>query len=94
MSTAALSTPNGIRLQVTGMTCASCAMRVEKTLKAVPGVQNVSVNLATELASVSADPSVDAGVLAEAVRRAGYDVVKAPTASAVPDGGRWQSVSC
>ena len=85
MSTAALSTPNGIRLQVTGMTCASCAMRVEKTLKAVPGVQNVSVNLATEMASVSADPSVDAGVLAEAVRRAGYDVVKSPTASALTD---------
>ena len=85
MSTAALSTPNSIRLQVTGMTCASCAMRVEKTLKAVPGVQNVSVNLATEMASVSADPSVDAGVLAEAVRRAGYDVVKSPTASALTD---------
>jgi Cu+-exporting ATPase len=39
MSTAALSNPLGIKLQVTGMTCASCVMRVEKTLKAVPGVK-------------------------------------------------------
>ena len=38
MNTAALSNPHGIKLQVTGMTCASCVMRVEKTLKAVPGV--------------------------------------------------------
>jgi hypothetical protein len=37
MSTAALSNPLGIKLQVTGMTCASCVMRVEKTLEAVPG---------------------------------------------------------
>ena len=48
MSTAALSKPLAIKLQVTGMTCASCVMRVEKTLKAVPGVQRASVNLATE----------------------------------------------
>jgi Cu+-exporting ATPase len=73
-STATLSNPNGITLQVTGMTCASCVMRVEKSLKAVPGVQEASVNLATEEASVSADASVDAKALAAAVRKAGYDV--------------------
>src|SRR5687768_953786 len=72
--TAALSNPIGIKLQVTGMTCASCVMRVEKSLKAVPGVKEASVNLATEEASVSADASVDAQALASAVRKAGYDV--------------------
>ena len=45
MNTDALS---DIKLQVTGMTCASCVMRVEKSLKAVPGVRQASINLATE----------------------------------------------
>jgi Cu+-exporting ATPase len=68
----------GIRLQVTGMTCASCVMRVERTLKAVPGVQAASVNLATEEASVTG-PGVNLGQLAAAVRKAGYDVATAET---------------
>jgi Cu+-exporting ATPase len=80
MSTAALANPNGIKLQVTGMTCASCVMRVEKTLEAVPGVKDASVNLATEEASVSVDACVTADSLAAAVRKAGYDVATAETA--------------
>ncbi|KQY80863.1 heavy metal translocating P-type ATPase [Pelomonas sp. Root1444] len=79
MSIAALSNPHGIKLQVTGMTCASCVMRVEKTLEAVPGVQSASVNLATEEATVSSDSSVSADVLAAAVRKAGYDVATSQT---------------
>ncbi|MFZ5546047.1 MAG: copper ion binding protein, partial [Pseudomonadota bacterium] len=71
MNTAALP---DIKLQVTGMTCASCVMRVEKSLKAVPGVKQASINLATEQAVVSADPAVTADTLAAAVRKAGYDV--------------------
>jgi Cu+-exporting ATPase len=67
MNTAALS---GIKLQITGMTCASCVMRVEKSLKAVPGVRQASINLATEQASVNADASVSADTLAAAVRKA------------------------
>ena len=35
---------------ITGMTCAACVMRVEKALKKVPGVQEATVNLATESA--------------------------------------------
>ena len=66
--------PGTIRLQVNGMTCASCVTRVEKALKAVPGVYEASVNLAIEQASVRAEPSVNAQTLAEAVRKAGYDV--------------------
>jgi Cu+-exporting ATPase len=62
------------RLHVTGMTCASCVARVEKALRRVPGVESATVNLATEVAAVSAAPSVTEKVLAEAVREAGYDV--------------------
>ncbi|HLL19158.1 MAG TPA: heavy metal translocating P-type ATPase, partial [Rubrivivax sp.] len=74
MNTAAFSNPHSHKLQVTGMTCASCVSRVEKSLKAISGVQEVSVNLATEQASVQADAHVHADVLAAAIRKAGYDV--------------------
>src|SRR5947208_11115031 len=40
-----------------GMTCASCAMRIEKGLKKVPGVTNAQVNFATEEATVTYDPT-------------------------------------
>lgn len=48
VATAALSFP------VRGMTCASCATRVERALSAVPGVQSAEVNLATEAVAVTA----------------------------------------
>ncbi|MGH2502773.1 MAG: heavy metal translocating P-type ATPase, partial [Ktedonobacterales bacterium] len=44
-------------LALEGMTCASCAMRIEKGLKKLPGVADASVNLATERATVSYDAS-------------------------------------
>jgi len=56
---------------IAGMTCASCVARVEKALRAVPGVQDASVNLATERASVRGSAASDA-ILA-AVRKAGYE---------------------
>ena len=58
----------GTRLPITGMTCASCAMRVEKALAAVPGVRSASVNLGTEQALVDADPGVGSAPLVAAVR--------------------------
>jgi P-type Cu+ transporter len=67
-----------ITLPVAGMTCASCVLRVEKALKAVPGVQEASVNLATELATVRADPSVAPDALVAAVRKAGYEPATRP----------------
>ena len=74
MSTPTLSNRNSIKLQIFGMTCASCVTRVEKAIGAVPGVTQASVNLATEEASVTADPSVSVAMLSAAVRKAGYDV--------------------
>ena len=44
-------------LALEGLTCASCAMRIEKGLKKVPGVRDASVNLATEQAAVTYDPA-------------------------------------
>ncbi|WP_435520943.1 copper ion binding protein, partial [Burkholderia vietnamiensis] len=76
-----------IELDIDGMTCASCAGRVEKTLAKVPGVARASVNLATERASVAATMDVGATQLADAVRQAGYGatpVAAEPTASAQP----------
>ncbi|MDO8419265.1 MAG: heavy metal translocating P-type ATPase, partial [Rubrivivax sp.] len=77
MNTAALSE---IKLQVTGMTCASCVTRVERSLKAVHGVRQASINLATELATVSTERAVTAHTLTAAVRKAGYDVATSETA--------------
>src|SRR5216683_7105469 len=50
-------TENRATLALEGMTCASCAMRIEKGLKKVPGVKDASVNFATEQATVTYDPS-------------------------------------
>ena len=63
-----------LALQVSGMTCSSCAGRVEKALAAVPGVTAASVNLASERAEVSLlRGSTDMQALIAAVRQAGYD---------------------
>ena len=61
-----------VSLPVKGMHCASCVGRVEKAIGAVSGVGSVSVNLATEQASVSfLGPANLEGVI-EAINRAGY----------------------
>jgi len=63
-----------IELPITGMTCAACANRIEKTLAKQAGVNSASVNFATEHATVSFDPkATNVGSLVEAVRGAGYD---------------------
>ncbi|WP_144138799.1 heavy metal translocating P-type ATPase [Paraburkholderia sp. BCC1884] len=67
-------------LDIGGMTCASCAMRVEKALAKVPGVTRASVNLATERARVESDATVDLEMLANAVLKAGYEASPAANA--------------
>ena len=72
---------------VAGMTCAACVYHVSEALRSVPGVSDVSVNLATERATVSltaADgaPVPDVEALAKAVGDAGYRMDTIP----VPDG--------
>ncbi len=66
-------------LPIEGMHCASCVGRVERALRAVPGVVAADVNLATERAEIKHSGSVEARALAEAVRQAGFDVPEAET---------------
>ena len=60
-----------VELSVQGMTCASCVGRVEKALRAVPGVTDAVVNLATERATVQG--AADPASLIAAIENAGYD---------------------
>jgi Cu+-exporting ATPase len=64
-----------LEFPVGGMTCANCSGRVERALRAEPGVAAASVNLATGIARVELTPgATDAARLREAVREAGYEV--------------------
>ncbi|CAH2784951.1 MAG: Lead, cadmium, zinc and mercury transporting ATPase (EC (EC; Copper-translocating P-type ATPase (EC [uncultured Paraburkholderia sp.] len=75
-------------LEIGGMTCASCAMRVEKALTKVPGVSAASVNLATETASVSlTDAATSVDALIAAVKKAGYEVAPPDAAPELSDAG-------
>ncbi|MBI3457252.1 MAG: copper-translocating P-type ATPase [Candidatus Rokubacteria bacterium] len=61
-----------LTLSIGGMSCASCVVTIEKGLRAVPGVLQASVNLATEKATVEALPPVRLGDLVRAVETVGY----------------------
>ena len=74
MAKGTLERENELRLDVLGMTCGSCAARVEKTLNKQPGVE-ASVNFATGEAVVRlADEAPPFETLREAVRGRGYDI--------------------
>ena len=75
--------PSGtISLPIEGMTCASCVGRVERALKAVPGVADAVVNLATEKASITTNAAVDPATLVKAVKDVGYEVPESFSAPA------------
>jgi Cu+-exporting ATPase len=60
-------------LPVRGMTCASCVSRVEKAIRATPGVLAANVNLAAERAHVELAAEGDVAAVVEAIRKAGYE---------------------
>lgn len=64
--------PLNFDLPISGMTCASCAGRVERALNKVPGVKTVSVNLANEHAHIETNGEPDSATLIAAVTKAGY----------------------
>ncbi len=76
-------TESHVTFNLEGMTCASCAMRIEKGLKKVPGVKDASVNFATEQATVTYDPS-QTGIeqMVRSVEAVGYKAT--PQVASVP----------
>src|SRR4051794_25056026 len=88
-STTATDHPEHVELPITGMTCASCANRIERKLNKLDGV-TASVNYATEKAAVAFDPAAVAPEqLVAAVKAAGYDAMlpAAPARDGTADGG-------
>lgn len=82
MTAASLPDVTSTDLDISGMTCAACAGRVERALRAVPGVTEASVNLATERARVQGGAARDA--LVAAVTAAGYEARVASDETAAP----------
>src|SRR5207244_5852915 len=95
-----------LTLPVRGMHCAACVGKVERALTSVPGVDEATVNLATEKATVTFDSTrTDVTRLQDAVARAGYELVEPREAAGqTPDrdspparkcnGGRARTSSC
>ncbi|GAA2034372.1 heavy metal translocating P-type ATPase [Agromyces tropicus] len=81
-----------VELEIGGMTCASCAMRVEKRLNRLDGVA-ATVNYVTEKARVTAPDAVEAAELIAAVEAAGYRAELRPPAVPQPMGSPGESVA-
>ncbi len=82
---------SSVDLPITGMTCASCVGRVEQAIGKLPGVVKVTVNLATEEATVElVSGTVTTGQIIEAVHKAGYEasLKVGPEQSVVTQGAR------
>ncbi len=80
-------------LSIGGMSCASCVARVERVLKAVPGIEQAAVNLATERARVSGRV-MNTEALVAAVERAGFAAAPLAAETPLPEpsalAGLWQ----
>jgi Cu+-exporting ATPase len=86
MTSALHDKSNVLELRIGGMTCSSCAARIEKKLNRIPDV-SAEVNYATELATVTVPPGVDADELISVVEATGYSAepVKPPESEAPAD---------
>ncbi|RED77412.1 heavy metal translocating P-type ATPase [Cohnella phaseoli] len=77
METTATSETKQTSWQITGMTCAACANRIEKGLGKLDGVSAANVNFALEQASVTYDPEkIGVDRMEETIRKLGYDTVR------------------
>ncbi|AGK60327.1 copper-(or silver)-translocating P-type ATPase [Archaeoglobus sulfaticallidus PM70-1] len=75
-------------IKITGMSCASCVKAIETALRKLEGVENVSVNLATESAYVEYDPSkISLEKMIETIKSIGYSVLEDEKAITVKIGG-------
>ena len=76
--------PSALELEIGGMTCASCATRVERKLNRMPGVE-ATVNYATEKARVQVPDDLDVDAIIAAVEAAGYTATLPVPPNAAPD---------
>ena len=75
-----------VTIPIRGMTCAACSQRVEKVLAKLEGVESVSVNLATEKASVTYQPQqVRLSTIREAIEKIGYQAQESNRADAAEE---------
>jgi Cu+-exporting ATPase len=73
-------------LKITGMTCAACSARIEKVVAKMEGVEEISVNLATEKAVVAYDPvRTTLDQIKERIEKAGYGAAEIQKKAAVVD---------
>ena len=71
-----VTTLRTLEIPVLGMTCASCVGRVEKAIRAAPGVKSAIVNLAAERARVEFDGAGSPAAVTQAIRSAGYEPIE------------------
>ena len=72
------------KYNVTGMTCSACSAHVEKAVRGVQGVSEVSVNLLTNSMVVESDAPLEQDVIVKAVEHAGYGASPADGRAAGP----------
>jgi Cu+-exporting ATPase len=77
-------TTSSIELDISGMTCASCAMRIEKTLNKLDGV-SATVNYATEKARINTPSAFDAAALIAEVEKTGYGAALPASKNSAPN---------
>ena len=66
-----------VKIRIGGMTCAACSASVERALGGMDGIQSVSVNLATNTASVDFDPdTISMDAISDEIESLGFDVLK------------------
>src|SRR4051812_10813054 len=80
-----------VALPISGMSCAGCAARIEKTLSRAEGVEEANVNFANEQATVTFDPArTNRDALCQVVRDTGYNVRQAPPAESEESEQDWE----
>lgn len=65
-----------VELQISGMSCQSCVRKIEKALKEVPTVKNVTISLENKLATIEISNQENIAQLVKAVTQLGYQVDK------------------
>ena len=71
------TTSRSVQLKISGMTCAACSARIEKGLSKLAGVEKAAVNLASEKAVVTYDPTqINPEAMVQKIHDLGYEVIK------------------